>query len=470
MTGAILQAVNVFSSSQSTGGTLVGTIQGNHIGTSTAHSASTQGGGLRVEIQGHTDATVLIDSNVIQGYDGDDRGIDVEDPGPVNTSGPNVTSDVSPITNNTVTPGASPAASIGGDFFGADNQSGSDATAQTLRAVSAGNTVPSATVNGDFLPGQLQFFLFTGTNADGEKGQLVGTAGTAAAQLAATNTGSTSASAGITVISGQIGTPPLLFDPNGGVQPADPSANTPPSDPGDPSPGGAPAPSPISTQPTNGPSADPGAGDRGLGGDGADGRAGDVSARRHGWHRRPRRRHLGGGEHRPRHARRQCRGQRLVYRPDAGRQRRVPQCGERDRVVDHCRSGAGGPCRPADHRRARAGSRAWPQRHLRPGEPRQPDVRHYRRRRAAAAGGGRGERRRSGRHRRPRLCARSGRAWHLAGGQVGDGQLPGHGRPAGQPADRQPAKPRHGVVERGSRRRPIPTRSRPRSTLLPSAT
>jgi hypothetical protein len=132
-----------------------------------------------------------------------------------------VTSDVT-ITNNTVTPGAStsgfPSAAI---FVGADNQSGSDATAQTLRVDIHGNTVPSSTVDGDFLSGQLQYYLFTGSGADGI-GQLVGTAGSAAAQLAATNTGSTSASAGITVIPGPITAPPLLAAP-GGVQASSPT-------------------------------------------------------------------------------------------------------------------------------------------------------------------------------------------------------------------------------------------------------
>ncbi len=159
MTGAILQAVNVFSSSNSTGGTIVGTIEGNHIGTSTAHSASTEGGGISALIQGETQATLLIDSNVIQGYDADHRGIDVEsrgyDPAGGSTPPGHVTSDVT-ITNNTVTPGTStsgfPSAAI---FVGADNQSGSDATAPILQADIHGNTVPSSTVDGDFLSGQI---------------------------------------------------------------------------------------------------------------------------------------------------------------------------------------------------------------------------------------------------------------------------------------------------------------------------
>jgi large repetitive protein len=232
MTGSDIQAINVFTSSTSTGGTVTGTIQGNHIGNSTAESGSVTGGGIRVEIQGHTDATLLIDSNVIQGYDGGNRGIDVEDPGPTSATGPVITSDVT-ITNNTVTPGPATAASgflTGASIFvGADNQSGSDAFAQILRADIHGNVVPASTVTGEFLSGQIQYYQFTGTNADGI-GQLVGTHATASAQLAATNTGSTSASepgdsppaVGITVIPGPITTPPL-FAATGGVQASSPT-------------------------------------------------------------------------------------------------------------------------------------------------------------------------------------------------------------------------------------------------------
>ena len=51
---------NVFSSSQSTGGTLVGTISGNFVG-------STAGGAISAVLQGQTDATLLIDGNNVQG-------------------------------------------------------------------------------------------------------------------------------------------------------------------------------------------------------------------------------------------------------------------------------------------------------------------------------------------------------------------------------------------------------------------
>ena len=94
MTGSILQAVNVFSPSQSTGGTIVGTISGNFIGNaSVPGSGSTQGGGVSSVIQGQTDATLLIDGNTIRQTSGDARAIGVAFRGPSNplagTLGPN---------------------------------------------------------------------------------------------------------------------------------------------------------------------------------------------------------------------------------------------------------------------------------------------------------------------------------------------------------------------------------------------
>ena len=63
MTGSILQAVNVFSSSQSTGGTIVGHDPGQFIGNQASNSR--RGSGISATIQGQTDATLLIDNNTI---------------------------------------------------------------------------------------------------------------------------------------------------------------------------------------------------------------------------------------------------------------------------------------------------------------------------------------------------------------------------------------------------------------------
>ena len=144
MTGANpLQAVNVFSSSTATGGTITGEISGNIIGNAAvAGSGSTGGPGIRILIQGQTDSTFLINNNTIRqvGFTNGARGMDLQFLGAVAT-GLGVTSlnDIT-ITNNTVTtdaPGAtSPLAAI---FLAADNQ-GSPAR---VRANITGNTVPA---------------------------------------------------------------------------------------------------------------------------------------------------------------------------------------------------------------------------------------------------------------------------------------------------------------------------------------
>ena len=96
MVGSILQAVNVFSSSQSTGGTIVGTISGNFVG-------ATQANFISAVIQGQTDATLLIDSNFVRQTNGDSRAITVAFRGPANplagTLGP--TTVVSDVTSRT---------------------------------------------------------------------------------------------------------------------------------------------------------------------------------------------------------------------------------------------------------------------------------------------------------------------------------------------------------------------------------
>jgi SdrD B-like domain/FG-GAP-like repeat len=211
MTGSILQAINVFSSSQSTGGTIVGTIQGNQVG-------STGGGAISAVIQGQTDATLLIDSNVISQTSGDSRAIGVAFRGPApplaNTLGANtVVSDVT-ITNNNVTPGAAPSGfPLAAIMVEADNQTGADNKAPTVNADIRGNTVPNTAVF-DLLPTQIGFFEYDAANGHGI-GQLVDTAPASAdatAQLTSTNTGSASAF-GISLISGPINTPPPVPTP-----------------------------------------------------------------------------------------------------------------------------------------------------------------------------------------------------------------------------------------------------------------
>ena len=167
MTGSILQAVNVFSSSQSTGGTIVGTIRGNFIGNA-AVANSGGGSGISATIQGQTDATLLIDGNTIPQTNGDGRGIYVGVRGPANplagTLGANtVVSDVT-ITNNNVTPGNTVEQFRGGYCRRGRQPDLSDAKAPTVRANITGNTVPNVAirpVNGEFFNAHIIFFEYT---------------------------------------------------------------------------------------------------------------------------------------------------------------------------------------------------------------------------------------------------------------------------------------------------------------------
>ena len=180
MTGSILQAVNVFSSSQSTGGTIVGTISGNFIGNAAVVNSG-GGSGISATLQGQTDATLLINGNTINQTNGDGRGIYVGVRGPANplagTLGANtVVSDVT-ITNNTVTPGNTVNNFGAAIVVEADNQSLSDAKAPTVRANITGNTVPNVAtrpVNGEFFNAHIIYFEYSSAGAHGI-GQLVDT-------------------------------------------------------------------------------------------------------------------------------------------------------------------------------------------------------------------------------------------------------------------------------------------------------
>jgi hypothetical protein len=208
MVGATLAAVNVFSSSVSTGGAIVGTISGNFIGNQAiTGSGSSSGSGIRVVGQGRTTVTMLIDGNTIH-QTPLARGMDLQFLGSLTTGlGIVSTNDVT-ITNNNVatdgTPADFPLAAI---FLAADNQ-GSPAR---VRADIRGNTVPSVADTFDY-PN------FDGTGAhlvyvelSGATAELVDNApasASAAAELQSHNTGAVYADATIALIAGPIVTPP----------------------------------------------------------------------------------------------------------------------------------------------------------------------------------------------------------------------------------------------------------------------
>jgi hypothetical protein len=194
-------AVNVSSSSTSTGGTIRGRIVGNRIGdAAVAGSGSAIGNGIRAFIQGRTTATLLIDSNTIR-QTPQARGIDVQVVGPLDASntGPH---DIT-ITNNDVNPQDSTGFPASAIYVAADSQGGGTVT---LRADIRGNTVPA-----DAAVDSLPTFLALDEVVPAAVCQLVDIApasATATDQLTSTNTGSASAAAGCALIAGPIGTPP----------------------------------------------------------------------------------------------------------------------------------------------------------------------------------------------------------------------------------------------------------------------
>ncbi len=196
-------AVNIFSSSASTGGTIRGRLAGNYIGNAgVAGSGSAIGNGIRSFIQGKTQATLLVDGNVIRQIP-QARGIDMQFVGQLTAAQPIVQHDVT-VTNNDVNPQDSTGFPANAIYVGADNQ-GSPAR---VRADIRGNIVPAGAAI-DTLPTFLALAEVVAT----AEAQLVDTAPASAnctAQLTSTNTGSASADAGCALIAGPINTPPAM--------------------------------------------------------------------------------------------------------------------------------------------------------------------------------------------------------------------------------------------------------------------
>jgi hypothetical protein len=206
-----LHAINVFSSSTSTAGSITGTISGNTIGNAAVANSGARGNGIRVLIQGRTTAVLRIDGNQLrQIWDPSSgaRGMDLQFLGPTAGGQPITQSDIT-ITGNSVDTMA-PASSfpLAALFLGADDQ-GSPAR---VRANITGNTVGNSVGGGSFdyptFDGNGAHLIFIEVGGAAE-GQLVDTpplSADATAQLTSTNTGSVFAQ-GITLIPGPINTP-----------------------------------------------------------------------------------------------------------------------------------------------------------------------------------------------------------------------------------------------------------------------
>jgi hypothetical protein len=205
--GQYLQQVNVFSSSQSTGGSIQGRLSSNTIGTAgVPNSGSASGPGIRAFIQGKTQGTLLLDGNTIRevGTAGGNRGITAEFVGvPPTCSGPVPTSSITVTNNNVDTQAPASTFPLAAIYVAGDNQGCGGITQADIH----GNTVP-ATGTFDYPAfdgngGQL-IFNEVGTGDS----RLVGVAATAQTQLTNTNTGKVYSPATVQIIAGPIPTPP----------------------------------------------------------------------------------------------------------------------------------------------------------------------------------------------------------------------------------------------------------------------
>jgi hypothetical protein len=205
--GQTANSVNFFSSTTpGTGGTLNGRFVGNAIGNA-AVFASGGGIGIRININGGADATVLVDSNTIRQIP-DGRGIEIISRN--GTGGTDAT-----VTNNQVNTDFVPTVPNGG--FSLSNiflQSNCLPTCNTLRADVRGNTVPATPPTGELIAFQLAL-IETGASTF----QLVDNPPTPSANATAelteahtnpahNNVGSAGANAGVALFPGPIGTPP----------------------------------------------------------------------------------------------------------------------------------------------------------------------------------------------------------------------------------------------------------------------
>jgi hypothetical protein len=215
LTGAHSHAINVLSAAGSFGGALTGTISGNTIGDAAVDgSGSAIGTGIRINVNGASVSTMLLNGNVIREAP-IGRGIEVI--GRNGTGSLDVT-----ITNNDVNhvnlTYAMPEAAfpLGAIFVSATKGGATGIPGFDVDADVRGNTVPTA---GGSLPAasevtstylslvegvgtQAGAFLELVDNPAGPGGQ------TATQQLQSTNTGDSGANAEVSLIPGPINTPP----------------------------------------------------------------------------------------------------------------------------------------------------------------------------------------------------------------------------------------------------------------------
>lgn len=194
LTGQNSHAINVFLGTPSTN-TLQVKIDGNTIGNAAvAGSGSAIGNGIRINGNGNGTIVALLNNNVIR-QTPNGRGIEI-----IGRNGTGRT-DVT-VTNNNVNPQDVSGFPLSAIIVQSNTVT---VTGYTVRADIRGNTVPAGTAF-DLSTGFIALVETSTSNL-----QLVNTtaSGTPVAQLTATNTGSTSANAGVSLIAGPINVPPF---------------------------------------------------------------------------------------------------------------------------------------------------------------------------------------------------------------------------------------------------------------------
>lgn len=192
-------AINLFTAAGAgTTGIFQARVTGNVIGNAgVANSGSAFGIGIRVNINGGADATVLLDSNTIR-QTPFARGIEAV--GRNGNGGLDIT-----VTNNDVNPQDTSGFPLAAIFV----QANCAVTCNTVRTDVRNNIVPSGAASGEAL-GTFIALVRTSTSTL----QLVDTAppdATCTSQLTANNTGSASASAACTLIAGPIDQPVAMY-------------------------------------------------------------------------------------------------------------------------------------------------------------------------------------------------------------------------------------------------------------------
>jgi hypothetical protein len=195
MTGANSHAMNIFAAAGAFGGTFTGTVENNLIGNAgVAGSGSAIGNGIRVNINGGSDATIRLTGNTIR-QTPNGRGIEII--GRNGTGGLDIT-----VTNNDVNPQA-PSFPLSAILV----QSNCLTTCNTVRSDVRGNVVPATNDATDLLTSYVAL-VESSTSTLELVDSTAPISGTCASELAATNTGSTGVLGACALIAGPINTPP----------------------------------------------------------------------------------------------------------------------------------------------------------------------------------------------------------------------------------------------------------------------